>query len=435
MRNGNKIGRRVDFGFRRRVIGRGKDTDALRKREWESALAFWRIGQRNVRDNRRKECDERPFVAGFLCGTEKLFGYDLRSDGFCFLRIDFSADGAFYIKSIVAASDMDERPQNGEFECDDKLLNEIWSVAARTLRLCLKNGYVWDGIKRDRLVWIGDIYLATKTAHCLFRETPEIKNSLTFCREQTPEGIWMNGIPTYSVWWLYNLCEYFNRTGDEEFVKKNIPFVERIVSDVYACVDERGETHFPYDFIDWASHYDGDEDETKRNDEAAGTNYFIRLVFGRLRGVLDRFDAEIAKIQEVVTRLEKKKYTVRKYKQIAALGALVGEDVEKNVALMLNGGAKGLTTFLNYFIFTALTNNGRQAEVIEMIRAYYGKMLELGATSFWEDFDIEWAENAFGIDKLPVEEKRIFMAISVGFVIRDSVTVFVTVGRAAYRRI
>lgn len=330
---------------------------------------------------------------------------------------------------------MDERPQNGEFECDDKLLNEIWSVAARTLRLCLKNGYVWDGIKRDRLVWIGDIYLATKTAHCLFRETPEIKNSLTFCREQTPEGIWMNGIPTYSVWWLYNLCEYFNRTGDEEFVKKNIPFVERIVSDVYACVDERGETHFPYDFIDWASHYDGDEDETKRNDEAAGTNYFIRLVFGRLRGVLDRFDAEIAKIQEVVTRLEKKKYTVRKYKQIAALGALVGEDVEKNVALMLNGGAKGLTTFLNYFIFTALTNNGRQAEVIEMIRAYYGKMLELGATSFWEDFDIEWAENAFGIDKLPVEEKRIFMAISVGFVIRDSVTVFVTVGRAAYRRI
>ena len=33
-------------------------------------------------------------------------------------------------------------------------------------------------------------------------------------------------------------------------------------------------------------------------------------------------------------------------------------------------------------------------------------MLDLGATSFWEDFDVAWLENAGRIDELPVAGKR-----------------------------
>lgn len=61
---------------------------------------------------------------------------------------------------------------------------------------------------------------------------------------------------------------------------------------------------------------------------------------------------------------------------------------------------------MNYFIFTALAKCGRQEVALQMIRTYYGKMLELGATTFWEDFDIGWAENASGIDKLPELGKK-----------------------------
>ena len=32
-------------------------------------------------------------------------------------------------------------------------------------------------------------------------------------------------------------------------------------------------------------------------------------------------------------------------------------------------------------------------------------MLDLGATTFWEDFDIAWAQNAGGIDEFPVKGK------------------------------
>ena len=41
-----------------------------------------------------------------------------------------------------------------------------------------------------------------------------------------------------------------------------------------------------------------------------------------------------------------------------------------------------------------------------MMKEYYGKMLKLGATTFWEDFDIAWAENAGRIDEMPTADKK-----------------------------
>ena len=339
--------------------------------------------------------------------------------GFRFLRIDFSEDAAFEIKSIVAADDSIERKETGEFASDDPRMNEIWQTAAYTLKLCLKNGYVWDGIKRDRLVWIGDIYPETKTSFCLYPDVPEIKNSLIFCRDQTAEGVWMNGIPNYSAWWIYNLYEYYVRTSDEEFVKENLGFVKRIVKDFAPFVGEDGTTNLPFDFIDWGSHYvekedfvDFDEDSLKdshdidkKYDELAGTNYLLRIVMDKAAYLLDKFGEDSSLAKEIENRLKRKTHKVRRYKQIAALAVLAGEETQENLDVMLNGGAEGLTTFLNYFIFKAMAKMNKFDEAEAMIREYYGKMLDLGATTFWEDFDVEWFENANRIDELPQSGK------------------------------
>ena len=36
-----------------------------------------------------------------------------------------------------------------------------------------------------------------------------------------------------------------------------------------------------------------------------------------------------------------------------------------------------------------------------MMEDYYGAMLEMGATSFWEDFDVDWTKGAAPVDRLP----------------------------------
>ena len=40
-----------------------------------------------------------------------------------------------------------------------------------------------------------------------------------------------------------------------------------------------------------------------------------------------------------------------------------------------------------------------------MIEKYWGKMLKMGATTFWEDFDVSWCENAARIDEVVPEGK------------------------------
>ena len=97
-------------------------------------------------------------------------------------------------KAIVAATEIDSREQIGAFECDDPLLNGIWNTAAYTLRLCIQNGFLWDGIKRDRLVWVGDLYPMIRAAYCLYGDLPEIRNSLSFAQKEGIPPKWINNI-------------------------------------------------------------------------------------------------------------------------------------------------------------------------------------------------------------------------------------------------
>ena len=69
----------------------------------------------------------------------------------------------------------------------------IYDVSVHTSRVCHQIG-LWDGIKRDRLNWAYDIYLAAKTEYSLWDDYSVLKRSL---RElgRTPYGYWMNNLP------------------------------------------------------------------------------------------------------------------------------------------------------------------------------------------------------------------------------------------------
>ena len=46
---------------------------------------------------------------------------------------------------------------------------------------------------------------------------------------------------------------------------------------------------------------------------------------------------------------------------------------------------------------------GEYTDALDIIREYWGGMLKMGATTFWEDFDIKWMENSSGIDEITPE--------------------------------
>ena len=73
--------------------------------------------------------------------------------------------------------------------------------------------------------------------------------------------------------------------------------------------------------------------------------------------------------------------------------------------MLMQGGAKGMSTFMGYYILSARAKAGDYEGCLSCIREYWGGMLALGATTFWEDFDVEWMKNAGRIDELPEDGK------------------------------
>ena len=55
----------------------------------------------------------------------------------------------------------------------------------------------------------------------------------------------------------------------------------------------------------------------------------------------------------------------------------------------------------------ALAKAGEYEKAMDIIKTFWGAMLDLGATTFWEDFNLDWIPNAAPIDEpVPAGKKR-----------------------------
>ena len=344
-------------------------------------------------------------VRDWECNLPNLSDETFIGSGFRFARIDLSEDTKLRLKSVLLEDCSYENPFDGSFSCDDELVNKIFDTAAYTFRLCIQNDMIWDGIKRDRLVWIGDIHPEQMTANSLYSDTYFIKNSIKFVCEQTPLPLWMNNIPMYSLWWIINLRDYYFKTGDYEFLSSFRDYLKGLISQIDGVIKEDGNTAYPFNFIDWPSHSREEDGSVKAKDQYAGVHALTVWALKCAKEIFEVLKEDDKIIVSSLVKLSKISHTVEKYKQISAIRLISGEGDEKDVKLILDGGAKGLSTFMSYYILSSVATRGYGKEALDMMKEYYGKMIELGATTFWEDFDISWAENAGRIDELPNEDK------------------------------
>ncbi len=317
--------------------------------------------------------------------------------GYRFLYIKNESDYEVKIKTVQGIAIYQPYEYVGSFECSDERLNKIYDVSAYTCHLCMQN-QLWDGIKRDRLVWIGDMSPELKTIKYVFGDTPEIANGLRLSAEDATLPKWVNTIPTYSLWWLINLEEWCAYTGNYALMDEHKDYALALIKQIIDNTDKDGD-FTAGQFIDWP---------TKVAKEAKdGTRAILILCLKACKKIC-RYFGEAALESEcdsVKSRADKKIGNPGEYKQIAALLKLA-EIADKNCDNVLKqGGAKGFSTFMSYYILTAMAKVTDTDSVLSALTEYYGGMLDMGATTFWEDFDIKWLENAGRIDELPQEDK------------------------------
>lgn len=335
--------------------------------------------------------------------------------GFRFVRIDFKGD-FWNVQHIAATIDVDEREEVGLFKCNDSKLNEIWDIAAYTLRINLHNGVIWDGVKRDRLCWIGDAFNEIKALECLYNKQDEIKNTLEFTATDLDNIFNSNMIPSsYAVWWIIILLEKYKHDDDELYLKKQIKILSSLVEKINTYIDDNGSIKLPFNFVDWPTHCCNPQNEfdyIKVHDEEVGVKALTLITFKNLKEVLNNIDIyDLDKsLNSAIKKLDNGSYDVKHFKQVAALVCLASKENKDSVKTLLNGKAKGLSTFQSYSILSALAKLGRYDEAFEILKDYYGKMVDLGATTFFEDFDVDWANNAARIDEFPKENQIDFHA-------------------------
>lgn len=320
--------------------------------------------------------------------------------GFRFVRIDLLDQTALSIKSVTANLIYKDVPYKGSFQCSDELLNRIWMVGAYTVHLNMQE-YIWDGIKRDRLVWVGDMHPETMTIQTVFGEDDAVIRSLDFIREETPLPGWMNQMATYSMWYVIIVHDWFLYTGKMDWLQRQADYLKGVARQLSESIDENGkDTVTQGRFMDWPS-----SDKSIVTD--AGVQAIHYLATDRLEKIFGYLgEPEWAKMCGAdKKRLEQFQADYQDSKPAASLLVLAGlKDARRtNEALLQIGGAAGMSTFMGYYILAARAMAGDWQGCLDSIREYWGGMLSLGATTFWEDFDIAWLQNAAPIDRLPKE--------------------------------
>jgi hypothetical protein len=316
--------------------------------------------------------------------------------GFRFVRIDGLDDGAeVRLSNVRAVLKLRDIPYVGSFRSSDERLDRIWATGAWTVHLNMQD-YLWDGVKRDRLVWLGDMHPEVCVIHAVFGANDVVPRSLDLTREVTPVSEWMNGISSYSMWWVMIHEEWYLHHGDLAYLKAQQPYLTALLRRLGGYVDaEVRETLDGMRFLDWPTF----ENKAAVHEGLQAMMAMTMASGGRLMTILG--DASTAEFcREVGARLARHVPEVSGRKSPAALLALAGLRPAAEVATALSkDGPADLSTFYGFYVLNALGAAGETDTALDFIRRYWGGMLDHGATSFWEDFDLAWTENAGRIDE------------------------------------
>ena len=330
---------------------------------------------------------------------------EIGSTGYRFVRLDLLTDDMLVnLKEVTAILRYRDIPYEGSFNCSDQRLNDIWMTGAYTVHLNMQE-YIWDGIKRDRLIWLGDMHPETSTISYVFGEDESVYSSLDLAVKQYPLPNYFNGMSAYSMWYLIMQYDWYMHFGNIDFVRKHGDYIKGLVDLIDTKVDAEGNDELGGGrFLDWPS---------SPNEKGVHSGYRALIVWAmndaaKLCRILGD-EPQAKKAEAIVARLNKKIMPSNNLKQAEGLMAIAGlKSAEDAAKAILEGGPKGFSTFYGYYMLQALAMDGKYAEALDIISKFWGGMLDLGATTFWEDFNLDWVDNVGRIDEfVPAGKKDI----------------------------
>ena len=328
---------------------------------------------------------------------------------FRFVRLQFQSDGRF------ASIDLDgiayPAEYKGSFSSSDPRLERIWATGAHTAHLCMQDG-MWDGVKRDRARWAGDIDVSSRVVNDVFADRALLVDTFARLIAEAGETRHVNGIAGYSALWIRSVAEFHRHSGDHDFLLR----MHSPLLGLLKTMDREigpGGTFAPSSktkvFVDWSPGLSDDTPEARR-----ATEFEYVLGYKEAAWLLAEMGDQAASghyaaryeyLRQNARRLlmDPMAHTFGATWQTNAMAVLSGAALESDYPLIWNRifanldkvtkDSPSITPYYGYYVLQAMAMLGHRSEALQWVRNFWGGMIDEGATSFWESYDPRWPKH------------------------------------------
>ena len=333
------------------------------------------------------------------------------SDSKAYRYVYIENDDSVHFENISMRYEYAPLDYRGAFRCSDEEINRIWDVAAYTLHLTTREVFL-DGIKRDRWAWSGDAIQSYLMNYYLFFDTKTVTRTINLLRGKDPVTSHINTIMDYTFYWFMSIYDYYLYTGDLRFIRQIYPRMVSLMDFVLGRTNAEGMVEGlsgDWVFVDWADGFMDKRGELcfeqllfceslqtmalcagiagNQTDKEKYTTLADRL-FSKLETCFwnERKQAFVHNRKEGI-----KSEQITRYANIFAVLFDYVENEKKQAIkenVLLNDSIMKITTpYMRFYELASLCALGEQPYVTKEIKAYWGGMLKLGATSFWEKYN------------------------------------------------
>jgi len=329
-----------------------------------------------------------------------------------------------YIRNLHVLEERYPVSQRGTFISSDPRLDQIWQVGVDTLRPNMTDAYT-DTPWRERGQWWGDAYVEFQINRVAFGDTTLLRRGLVLMAEAftngEPEALAPNGegilLLDYGMLWVQALRDYWRLTGDGATVLQLYTPLQELLE--YLRGYEHPDTglldvppgHWSQTaLVDWPAWH-------SRYGQSAALNalYYRTLLDAAALAESIGDSASAATYAQRAARLKEQLngnlYLEGQWRYASSSldGTLVApsphaqawplacgivpEEREQAVVQALlslispDPSQPNVEIYGMYWVLQALGETRRIPEALALIRQYYGRLLDLGATTWWEGFN------------------------------------------------
>lgn len=305
--------------------------------------------------------------------------------------------------------------QVGKFDCSDDQLTRIYEVSQRTLLLCMEDVYT-DCPSYEQVLWLDAAryealfsyyaFGAEKLAEHTWRLAAHSLKQQPLVASQCPSG-WNVQVPSLSFLWGIAVWETYWQTGNKSFLEELYPALKsNLEVALRYCTNQGLLSVSAWNFFDWAA-IDQNQKTVLHNSMLlaaaldCGCKAAMELGYSqdkdffhsereRLVGAINlMWDSSVGSYRDVrLANGEPGPGTSQHTSFLALLYGLIPPEFREQAIQNCLHPPESMATVGSpatmFCLLEALCQAGHSREVLMRMQKYWGRMLDRGATTFWE---------------------------------------------------